>query len=307
MKLVHQGMILGDMEFTLYLDAKGQPVSAEHVQSDNTHQETGEKLSFRPLPENEVDKAGEFFVWKENPKIRIEGRAYKMSKARGNVINPDQIVEEYGADSLRLYEMFMGPLEQMKSWSMKGVEGVNRFLNRIWRLMVADETEVLLDTVTDDKPNKEQLRHLHVMLKKVTEDVENLRFNTAISAMMIFVNEANKWPERPRAIMEPFILVLSAFAPHVAEELWQKLGHKDSLVFESWPEYKEEYIQEDSTEVVIQVNGKLRFKLQLPVDLSKEETEKAALETERIQEWIVGKKIVKVIVIPNKLVNIVVR
>lgn len=307
MKLIHQGMILGEMEFNLYLDSNGEPVSYEFVENDGTHKKTGEKLSARRLAEEEIEKQDDFFVWKEKPQIRIEGRAYKMSKSRGNVINPDQIVHEYGADSLRLYEMFMGPLEQMKSWSMKGVEGVNRFLNRVWRLMVEEGTGRLLDTVTDSKPSREQLRHLHVMLKKVTEDIEALRFNTAISAMMIFVNETGKWPERPRAIMEPFLLALNPFAPHIAEELWQKLGYRKIQSFEPWPEYNQEYIREDVTEVVIQINGKLRYKLQLPVDLSKEETEKTALEAERIQELIGSQKVVKVIVIPNKLVNIVVR
>ncbi len=307
MKLVHQGMILGEMEYTLYLDGKGQPVSLEQVQSDNTHRQTGEKLSFRRLPEDEVDKEGEFFIWKANPQIRIEARAYKMSKSRGNVINPDQIIEEYGADSLRLYEMFMGPLEQMKSWSMKGVEGVNRFLNRVWRLAADDYTGELLDTVAGSEPTREQLRCLHVMLKKVTEDIEALRFNTAISAMMIFVNEAGKWPERPRAILEPFLLALHPFAPHIAEELWEKLGHSDTLACRPWPEFNEEYIQAETTEVVIQINGKLRYKLELPVNLSEEETKAAALEAERVKELIGGGKVVKVIVIPNKLVNIVVR
>jgi len=307
MKLVHQGMILGEMEYTLYLDGKGQPVSLEQVQSDNTHRQTGEKLSFRRLPEDEVDKEGEFFIWKANPQIRIEARAFKMSKSRGNVINPDQIIEEYGADSLRLYEMFMGPLEQMKSWSMKGVEGVNRFLNRVWRLAADDYTGELLDTVTGSEPSREQLRCLHVMLKKVTEDIEALRFNTAISAMMIFVNEAGKWPERPRAILEPFLLALHPFAPHIAEELWEKLGHSDTLALQPWPEFNEEYIQAETTEVVIQINGKLRYKLELPVNLSEEETKAAALEAERVKELIGGGKVVKVIVIPNKLVNIVVR
>ncbi|MCK6622959.1 MAG: leucine--tRNA ligase [Calditrichaceae bacterium] len=307
MKLVHQGMILGEMEYTLYLDGKGQPVSVEQVQSDNTHRQTGEKLSFRRLSEEEVEKEGEFFIWKANPQIRIEGRAYKMSKSRGNVINPDQIIEEYGADSLRLYEMFMGPLEQMKSWSMKGVEGVNRFLNRVWRLAADDYTGELLDTVTGSEPTREQLRHLHVMLKKVTEDIEALRFNTAISAMMIFVNEASKWPERPRAILEPFLQALHPFAPHLAEELWEKLGHRDTLAFQPWPEFNEEYIQAETTEVVIQINGKLRYKLELPVNLSEEETKAAALAAERVKELIGDGKIVKTIVIPNKLVNIVVR
>jgi leucyl-tRNA synthetase len=306
-KLVHQGMILGEMEFNLYMDSKGDPVSCEFVENDGTHTKTGEKLNARRLGDEEIEKQDEFFVWKENIQIRIEGRAYKMSKSRGNVINPDQIVHEYGADSLRLYEMFMGPLEQMKSWSMKGVDGVNRFLNRVWRLIVEEETGRLLDTVTDSKPTREQLRHLHVMLKKVTEDIESLRFNTAISAMMIFVNEASKWPERPKAIIEPFLMVLNPFAPHIAEELLQKLGYSENLTYAPWPEYNEDYIHEDTTEVVIQINGKLRYKLQLPVDLSKEEIEKAVLETERILELIGDQKVVKVIVIPNKLVNIVVR
>ncbi|RMH93242.1 MAG: leucine--tRNA ligase, partial [Calditrichaeota bacterium] len=236
-----------------------------------------------------------------------DARAYKMSKSRGNVINPDDIVRQYGADTLRLYEMFMGPLEQMKPWSMKGVEGVFRFLNRVWRMLVDEETGALLPCVTDADPTPEQLRLLHGTIKKVTEDIENMRFNTAISAMMVFVNEALKWEIRPRSVMETFVLLLSPFAPHIAEELWEKLGHEQTLAYEPWPEYDEALIQEDTVEVVVQVNGKLRYKLQVPRDLPREVLEKQALENERISTLIDGKQVVKVIVVPNKLVNIVVR
>ncbi|HHJ53023.1 MAG TPA: leucine--tRNA ligase, partial [Caldithrix abyssi] len=166
-KLVHQGMILGETEFTLYLDSNGNPVSAELVENDGTHTKTGEKLTSKRIPEEKVVKDGDRFVWKENPKIQIEARAYKMSKSRGNVVNPDDIVANYGADSLRLYEMFMGPLKEMKSWSMKGVEGVHRFLNRVWRLVVDEVNDSVLPEVTNDEPTAEQLRELHKAIKKV--------------------------------------------------------------------------------------------------------------------------------------------
>ncbi len=306
-KLVHQGMILGEMEFTLYRDGQGQPVSAEYVNIDGTHKESAEKLDSQKLSEDVVEKKGDFFVWTENPAIRVESRAFKMSKSRGNVINPDVVVERYGADSLRLYEMFMGPLEAMKPWSMKGVEGVSRFLNRIWRLIVDEETGSVLPEVSDTKPTDEQLRHLHAAIKKVTEDIENLRFNTGISAMMMFVNEAMKWEHRPQEILSQFVLILSPFAPHLAEELWEKLDNKTSLAYELWPKFNRDFLKENNVEVVIQINGKLRYKLQLPVNLSKEETEETALASDRIQELLNGKSIVKVIVVPNKLVNIVVK
>ena len=306
-KLVHQGMILGEVEYTLYRDPQGNPVSADKVLSDGTHADSGDKLSGEKLPEDAVDKAGEWFVWKSDPAIRIEGKSYKMSKSRGNVINPDDIVTSYGADSLRLYEMFMGPLEQQKSWSMKGVEGVNRFLNRLWRLLADEYTGQLLDTVVDSEPDEAQLRLLHQTIKKVTEDIENMRFNTAIAQMMVFVNEANKWVTRPRSLMSTFVLLVSPFAPHIAEELWHKLGNRQILAYEPWPDFSEAYLEEDTREVVVQINGKLRYKLQLPASLSKAETEQQAMASERIQELVAGKQIVKVIVVPDKLVNIVVR
>src|SRR5690606_17790689 len=196
-KLVHQGMILGEMEFTAYVRRDRSYVSAEH---DVDGMADGEKVFPQRVSESDVEKRGDFFVLRSDPSIRVDARAYKMSKSRGNVINPDDVVARYGADSLRLYEMFMGPLEQVKPWSMRGVEGVHRFLNRVWRLLVVSELEnegfdpvdaPLRESVRDVEPTREQLRVLHRTIAKVTEDIETLNFNTAIAAMMEFVNEAN--------------------------------------------------------------------------------------------------------------------
>ena len=308
-KLVHQGIILGETEYTVYLDSKGHPVSADMVNADGTHKETGEKLSTKKLSETEIQKQGEYFVLKDHPEIKIEARAYKMSKSRGNVVNPDQIIQEFGADSLRLYEMFMGPLKDMKSWSMKGVEGVHRFLNRVWRLMVDEESDTLHPLLTDDEPDAQQLRILHQTIKKVTEDINEMAFNTAIAQMMIFVNEAYKWEKRPKSVFEPFILLLSPFAPHIAEELWQRLGHKETLAYEPWPEYNEEFLKEDTVEIVVQINGKVRGTINVPTEKAKdrEALQSIALESDIVQQRIKDKKIIKVIAVPGKLVNIVVK
>jgi leucyl-tRNA synthetase len=229
----------------------------------------------------------------------------KMSKSRGNVVNPDEVVKLYGADSLRLFEMFMGPLEEMKPWSTKGVEGVHRFLNRVWRLFVDDEGK--LDVSIDDGLSTPEFERLyHQTIKKVEEDIEALRFNTAISQMMIFVNEATRLEHRPRSLMERFVLVLSPFAPHLCEELWELLGHKSSLAYEPWPHYDLDKTRESQIEVVFQVNGKVRSKVSLPVDTSEDELERQALQDLNVQKHTEGKRIVKRIVVRNKLVNIVV-
>lgn len=229
----------------------------------------------------------------------------KMSKSRGNVVNPDEVVSKYGADSFRLFEMFMGPLEEMKPWSTKGVEGVYRFLNRVWRLFVDEEGK--LDPAISDSPATPEFERLyHQTVKKVTEDIESFRFNTAISQMMIFVNDATKLESRPRWIMEKFILLLSPFAPHISEELWQLLGHHDSLAFETWPNYDPARIQEEEIEVVFQVNGKLRSKTFVPVNTDEAGLEKRALEDANIKKHVDGKRIVKKIVVRNRLVNIVI-
>ena len=233
----------------------------------------------------------------------------KMSKSRGNVINPDTVVEEYGADSLRLYEMFMGPLEQMKPWNMDGVNGVFSFLNRVWRMIVDDQVDVLQlsAVVNDEPPSVEQNRVLHKTIKEVTGDIEKLSFNTAIARMMEFTNFFTKQKQRPRAAMEQFVLLLSPFAPHMAEELWQILGHGETLAYEPWPVCDESLLVESELEIPVQIQGKVRTKITVPADSDKAQMEEIALADEKVKQLLDGKKIIKTIVVPGRLVNFVVK
>ncbi len=230
----------------------------------------------------------------------------KMSKSRGNVINPDDVVKDYGADSLRLFEMFMGPLEDTKPWSMHGVEGVFRFLNRSWRMMV-NEDGTLNSTIGNVPLSTEHERLLHKTIKKVTEDVDTLNFNTAISQMMIFVNEFYGLNPKSKSAMETFVLLLSPFAPHIAEELWQKLGHKKSIAYQPWPSFDEAKTKDDSVEIVVQFNGKLKAKFQAPIGLEDEALKAMAFADDVVKRNLDGKQIVKAIVVKNRLVNLVVK
>nr|WP_216367412.1 leucine--tRNA ligase [Anoxybacillus sp. EFIL] len=228
----------------------------------------------------------------------------KMSKSKGNVVNPDDIVESHGADTLRLYEMFMGPLEASIAWSTKGLDGARRFLDRVWRLFVEEDGQ--LNPKIVDNPGTDTLERVyHQTVKKVTEDYEALRFNTAISQLMVFINEAYKAPVLPKVYMEGFVKLLSPVCPHIAEELWEKLGHNNTIAYEAWPAYDEAKLVEDEVEIVIQVNGKVRAKLHVPADATKEQLEQLAMEDEKIKEQIEGKTVRKVIAVPGKLVNIV--
>jgi leucyl-tRNA synthetase len=230
----------------------------------------------------------------------------KMSKSRGNVINPDDIVAQYGADTLRLYEMFMGPLEAVKPWNTQGVEGVHRFLRRVWRLFIGEDGH-LNPAIVDWEGSPAPLERVyHRTVKKVTQDIEALRFNTAISQMMIFVNEAYREEKLPRRFMEGFVLLLSPFAPHIAEELWQRLGLDASLAYCEWPTYDESLIAEDEVEIVLQVNGRIKQKVMVPADAGEVAIREIALANERIQAEIAGKEIKKIVVVPGKLCNIVV-
>ena len=233
----------------------------------------------------------------------------KMSKAWGNVVSPDDVIAEYGADSLRLFEMFMGPLEQMKPWSTKGVEGVYGFLGRVWRLVMEEDQEGRWNfapaKVTDTAPSPETLRAVHTAIAKVTDDIEKLKFNTAISAMMVLVNELTKLPQRPRSAIESLLLLLSPFAPHMAEELWRQLGHEKTIAYEPWPEANAGYLVQSEIEIVFQVNGKVRGKVVVPADATNEATESAARALPAFAEWTAGKTVKKVIVVPKKLVNFV--
>jgi leucyl-tRNA synthetase len=228
----------------------------------------------------------------------------KMSKSRGNVVNPDEVVKEYGADAMRLFEMFMGPLEEMKPWSTRGVEGVYRFLNRVWRLVV-DEEGTLDAGLMDVVPDAELERVYHETVKKVGEDIETLRFNTAISQMMIFVNEVMKRDAHPRRVLEPFVLLLAPFAPHLAEELWSRLGHRESLTYEPWPSYDVEKLKRATVEVVLQVNGKVRGKIDVDIDTPEHDLEAMALADENVKRHLADKKVAKAVVVKNRLVNIV--
>ena len=273
-----------------------------------------------------------------------------MSKSRGNVVNPDDILKEFGADAFRLYEMFLGPLEMVKPWNTKGVEGVYRFLGRVWRLFVdeASETEfeqaqttakeqgskqllnlIKLNSAIKDVPaTPAQLKTLHACIKKVTEDLEGLRFNTAISAMMVFVNDAITWETKPVSVLREFLVLLAPFAPHIAEELWEKLstGHSpqstvhspqpartgdsglrtgDSLSYARWPKFDPALLVESEIEIPVQVNGKLRVVIKVPANATQADLETAAKNSIEVKPFIDGKTIKKIIVVPKKLVNIV--
>jgi leucyl-tRNA synthetase len=251
----------------------------------------------------------------------------KMSKSRGNVVNPDDVLGEFGADAFRLYEMFMGPLEMVKPWNTKGVEGVYRFLGRVWRLFVDERSEtefeqkqtaqgadnpdsltgIQLNAAIQNVPaTAAQLKTLHACIKKVTEDLDGFRFNTAISALMIFINDAITWETKPAAVMRDFLILLQPFAPHLAEELHAKLGGASTLAYEAWPKFDLALLAEETIEIPVQVNGKLRDKIMMPAGAAKEEIQAAALASEKVRHFIEGKAVKTVIVVPKRLVNIVV-
>ena len=269
-KLVNQGMILG----LSYKNSRGTLV-----------------------PSDKVESSGGKFVNKDNGEELFEFPA-KMSKSLKNVVNPDTIIKEYGADSMRLYEMFMGPLEATKPWNTAGVEGVHRFLKKTWRMITTAE-------IADIKLSRKQLSVLYSTIKKVTEDTDTLDFNTAISQMMIFVNEFGKLKKLPKYVAEVFIKLLAPYAPHICEEMWEIIGNKKTLAYETWPEFKEEYLKEDEVEVLIQILGKPKAKIMMPPETSKEEMEKIALENPKVSEAVRGKTVRKVICVPGRLVNIV--
>jgi leucyl-tRNA synthetase len=227
----------------------------------------------------------------------------KMSKSKGNVVNPDEIVGTHGADTLRLYEMFMGPLEASIAWSTQGLDGSRRFLDRIWRLLVDENGEIAEKVQSVDSSSLEKIYHQTV--KKVTEDFEGLRFNTAISQLMVFINEAYKTPVLPKDYVEGFVKLLAPICPHIAEELWSKLGHSESITYEAWPAFDEAKLVDDEVEIVVQINGKVKAKLMVPSDANKEVLEQIAMDDTTVKEQIDGKTVRKVIAVPGKLVNIV--
>ncbi len=269
-KLVNQGMILG----LSYKDQRGVLVPGNLVKKTKDgviHSETGESLTEFPA---------------------------KMSKSLKNVVNPDDVIAEYGADSMRLYEMFMGPLEAVKPWNTKGVEGVYRFLKRAWKMITESE-------IVDKELSKNELRLLHSTIKKVTQDLDDMAFNTAISQLMVFVNEFSSKREMSCEAAETFVKLLAPFAPHIAEELWELLGNKDTIAYVQWPKFKEEYLKVLEIEILIQLMGKPITKMMMPANIAKDDMEKLALANSDIEKAINGKTVRKVIAVPGRLVNIV--
>ncbi len=297
-KLVHQGMILGELEYTAWKNSTAEQwISAENV-SGGKEIRTGMNLEAVRIDEERVAKDRERFVLKDAPHIQLDVRAFKMSKSRGNVINPDEIIEQYGADAFRLYEMFMGPLEQVKPWSTRGVHGTFRFLSRAWRLI----TETSL---CEKEPNRDQLRILHQTIDRVTNDIEELRMNTAIAALMEFVNAAFKWEEVPRKVAEPFVLLLAPFAPHIAEELWSRFGHKDTLAYASWPELRQEYLVEELVDLPVQVNGRVRATIRIAPEANKQEVIRAAMLEPNVQRFLGENPPRREIYVPGRILNLV--
>ena len=308
-KLINQGMIQGFSSFVYRIKNSNTFVSYNLKKDYDT---TEIHVDINLVDGDVLDTEG-FKAWRpdfkdaefilEDGKYIVGHAVEKMSKSMFNVVNPDDIVDKYGADTLRLYEMFLGPLEQSKPWDVKGIDGVNRYLKKLWGLFYkGDELQI-----GNAEPTAEELKSLHKLIKKVSFDIENFSYNTAISAFMISLNELTQLKCTSRKIMEQYLIVLAPFAPHIAEELWHVLGNETTICDAQWPEYNEEYLKESTIKIAVSFNGKARYTIDVPAEASKEDVEKAALSHENAAKWIEGKTIRKVIVVPGKIVNIVVQ
>jgi leucyl-tRNA synthetase len=308
-KMINQGMIQGRSNFVYRIKGTNKFVSynlkdqyetsAMHVDVNIVHNDQLNLDKFKTWRPDLVD--AEFIL--EDGKYICGAEVEKMSKSKYNVVNPDDIIERYGADTLRLYEMFLGPLEQFKPWNTNGIDGVSKFLKKLWKLYHNTNGEV---SISNEVPNKEELKTLHKTIKKTEEDLENYSFNTSVASFMICVNELTALKCNKRKILEPLAILISPYAPHIAEELWAILGNEKSIIYASFPEFKEEFLIENSHEYPISINGKMRTKLSLSLSLTKEEIQKAALEDEMVQKWLEGNAPKKMIVVPGKIVNIVI-
>jgi len=241
------------------------------------------------------------FITENDDSFKVSREVEKMSKSKYNVVNPDDICDQYGADTLRMYEMFLGPLEQAKPWNMAGITVVHSFLKKFWKLYCDDNGLV----ITDSPASNDSLKTLHKTIKKVEEDIENFSFNTSVSTFMIAVNELTAQKCNSREVLEPLAILISPYAPHIAEELWNKLGHSASISTAVFPEFDASYLVESTKEYPISFNGKMRFTMELPLDLSAAEIEKAVMVNEKTQQYLEGRRPKKVIIVPGKIVNIV--
>jgi leucyl-tRNA synthetase len=307
-KLINQGKITGDSRFVYRVRGTQQFVSAglkEQYETDELHVDigivNGLELDTEAFKKWKPDFANAEFIL-EDGKYICGSAIEKMSKSYFNVVNPDQIVDSYGADTLRMYEMFLGPLEASKPWSTQGIDGVFKFLRRFWNL-VHDQTGNF--KVSEAEPTREELKILHRTLKKVEYDIENFSFNTSVSEFMICANELSSLKCNKRSIVEPLVIALSPFAPHISEELWEKLGHSETILAASFPKYDEQYLTESSFNYPISINGKVRAQMNFALDMPKEDIEKLVLASEAVQKWSEGKPPKKVIIVPGKIVNVV--
>tara|TARA_B100000767_G_scaffold26534_1_gene23171 strand:- start:8750 stop:11563 length:2814 start_codon:yes stop_codon:yes gene_type:complete len=308
-KLINQGMILGNSAFVGRIEGTNTFVSIDKI-TDETIQWIHADVSF-VNSSDELDIAAfkswrsEFnnatFIADDNLIFKVKREVEKMSKSKYNVVNPDAICEKYGADSLRLYEMFLGPLEQYKPWNTAGISGVHGFLKKLWKLYIGD-IGVL---VVDSEPSKDHLKTLHKTIKKVTEDIENFSFNTSVSTFMIAVNELSAQKCNSKIILEPILILIAPYAPHIAEELWERLGHKESIATAEFPKFNASHLIEITKSYPISFNGKMRFTMELSLELSKEAVEEAVMANEKTQAQLAGRAPKKVIVVPGKIVNIV--
>lgn len=309
-KLVNQGMIQGRSNFVYRVKGTNTFVSLNlkeqydtipiHVDVNIVHHDILDLDAFKKW--NPEYQEAEFIL--EEGKYICGWAVEKMSKSMYNVVNPDTIIEQYGADTLRLYEMFLGPLEQSKPWDTNGIDGVHKFLRKTWRLFFGRDNKL---QVSDEAPQKEALKALHRTIQKVSSDIERFSFNTCVSAFMICVNELSDLDCHQRAVLEPFLVLLAPFAPHLAEELWHELGHTSSIVDAEWPSVEQQYLIDDTVIYPVSFNGKTRFKIELPADSSREQVATAALKHEGTAKWTEGKTVVKTIVVPGKIINVVIK
>ncbi|MBC9797443.1 leucine--tRNA ligase [Sinomicrobium weinanense] len=313
-KLINQGMILGTSTFVYRIKGSNTLISKNKIQGRETEPIHADVSLVNASDELDVEafkewrpefRDAEFIL--EDGKYIVGREVEKMSKSKYNVVNPDDICEQYGADTLRMYEMFLGPLEQAKPWNTAGITGVHGFLKKLWKLyhspLEGGQGDVF--HVSDDPASKENLKTLHKTIKKVVEDIENFSFNTSVSSFMIAVNELTAQKCNSREVLEPLAIIISPYAPHIAEELWERLGHQGSVAFAPFPEFEEKYLVESSKEYPVSFNGKMRFKLDLPLDMSTEEMEKIVLAHEKTQEQLQGRTPKKIIIVPGKIINIV--
>ena len=308
-KLINQGMILGMSAFVFRIDGTNQYVSknlAKDYQTQKIHVDvsllkgTSDELDIEKF-KNWRSEFGEAEFILEDGKYITEREVEKMSKSKYNVVNPDDICEEYGADCLRLYEMFLGPLEQSKPWNTQGLSGVYGFLKKFYNLYFNGE----VFEVSEEEPTKEEYKVLHTLIKKVVADIDHFSFNTSVAQFMIAVNEFQKLKTNKRKILEPLAILVSIYAPHISEELWENLGHSSSIEFEPFPKFEEKYLVEDEIEYPVSFNGKMKFKLKLPANLSAQQIEESAMGDERIIQQLAGNLPKKIIIVPKKIINIV--